>query len=87
MQQLESVIQSNSASSEELAATATVLAEQVEQLRGNVAYFHLDARDARDARAGREPRATRAVAPSAPNRFARTASVRLPTIVSNDEAA
>jgi methyl-accepting chemotaxis protein len=43
MQQLESVIQSNAAASEELAATAATLSAQVEQLRGSVAFFRLEA--------------------------------------------
>jgi methyl-accepting chemotaxis protein len=42
MQQLESVIQSNSAASEELAATAVTLAEQVTQLHRGVDHFKLD---------------------------------------------
>ena len=42
MQQLDSVIQSNSAASEELAATAEELASQSIQLRANIGFFKLD---------------------------------------------
>jgi len=50
MQQLDSVIQSNSAASEQLASTAEELTAQAVQLRDNVAFFKLDG-------AGHRPRA------------------------------
>ena len=76
MQQLERVIQSNAAASEELAATAVSLADQVDQLREGVGFFRLDdgvtsikrAKGARGgkAKASRAPRHARGeVAPEA----------------------
>jgi len=44
MQQLDTVIQSNSAASEELAATAEELSAQSAQLRENISFFKLDGR-------------------------------------------
>jgi hypothetical protein len=62
MQQLDGVIQSNSASSEELASTAEELAAQSTQLRENIAFFKLDQRRDRSA----SPAARRAAAPARP---------------------
>jgi methyl-accepting chemotaxis protein len=57
MQQLDQVIQSNSASSDQLASTAQELAAQSAQLRQSVSFFRLEGR--MDARSEAEPRPTR----------------------------
>jgi methyl-accepting chemotaxis protein len=61
MQQLENVIQSNSAASEELAATSEELTSQAAQLRETLGFFAIEAR----RRGGAAPRAAAAAAPAA----------------------